>query len=69
MEVVQGTAVPSVDYPNGDSDTSAAMAGSMAEVIYPIPPALRGRGMDRLDTFLTKSIQTTVDFAVSYGQE
>ena len=47
----------------GDSDTIAAMAGSMAEVIYPIPQALRGRVIDRLDSFLKDTIIEAVDFA------
>jgi hypothetical protein len=39
------------------------MAGSMAEVIYPIPQDLRGRVIDRLDSFLKDTIIEAVDFA------
>lgn len=46
----------------GDSDTIAAIAGSIAEVIYPIPQGLRGRAIDRMDKFLLNSIVEAVDF-------
>lgn len=46
----------------GDSDTIAAIAGSMAEVIYPIPQGLRGRVIDRLDSYLIETIVEAVDF-------
>ena len=47
----------------GDSDTIAAIAGSIAEVIYPIPQGLRGRVIDRMDQFLLNTIVEAVDFA------
>ena len=47
----------------GDSDTIAAIAGSIAEVIYPIPQGLRGRVIDRMDKFLLNTIVEAVDFA------
>ena len=46
----------------GDSDTIAAIAGSIAEVIYPIPQGLRGRVIDRMDRFLLDTIADAVDF-------
>lgn len=50
----------------GDSDTIAAMAGSMAEVLYPIPQGIRGRVIDRMDFFLQGVLVQAVDFAVEY---
>ena len=44
----------------GDSDTIAAIAGSIAEVIYPVPQGLRGRVIDRMDRFLLNTIVETV---------
>lgn len=46
----------------GDSDTIAAIAGSLAEVIYPIPQGVRGRVIDRMDEFLLNTIVEAVDF-------
>lgn len=46
----------------GDSDTIAAIAGSMAEVIYPIAQDLRGSVLDRLDPCLRHTIADAVDF-------
>lgn len=46
----------------GDSDTIAAIAGSVAEVIYPIPTALRQRVADRLDDFLLKTLLEAAAF-------
>lgn len=46
----------------GDSDTIAAIAGSLAEVIYPIPQGIRGRVIDRMDEFLLNTIVEAVDF-------
>ncbi len=40
----------------GDSDTIAAIAGSLAEVIYPIPDDLREAVAGRLDKFLLKTL-------------
>lgn len=48
----------------GDSDTIAAIAGSVAEVIYPIPQGFRGRVIDRLDRFLRDMLIDAIDFAV-----
>lgn len=47
----------------GDSDTIAAIAGSIAEVIYPIPQGFRGRVIDRVDKFLLNTVVEAVDFA------
>ena len=47
----------------GDSDTIAAMAGGLAEVIYPIPDDLRCRTLDRLDSYLIETLQKAADFA------
>ena len=44
------------------TDTIAAIAGSIAEVIYPIPQGLRGRVIDRMDRFLLNTIVEAVDF-------
>lgn len=46
----------------GDSDTIAAIAGSMAEVLYPIPQGIRGRVIDRMDPFLLAELEQAVDF-------
>ena len=46
----------------GDSDTIAAIAGSIAEVIYPVPQGLRGCVIDRMDRFLLNTIVESVDF-------
>ena len=42
--------------------SAAAIAGSIAEVIYPVPPGLRGRVIDRMDRFLLNTIVESVDF-------
>lgn len=47
----------------GDSDTIVAIAGSIAEVVYPIPQGFRGRVIDRVDKFLLNSVVEAVDFA------
>jgi len=46
----------------GDSDTIAAIAGSIAEVIYPIPQKLRGDVIDKMDALLLNTIADAVDF-------
>ena len=46
----------------GDSDTIAAIAGSIAEVIYPMSQELRGRVVDKLDSFLISTIANADDF-------
>ena len=49
----------------GDSDTIAAIAGSIAEAYYPIPQGTRGRVIDRMDSFLLNTIVEVVDFMYS----
>lgn len=46
----------------GDSDTIAAIAGSLAEVIYPIPQEIRNDVIDRLDAPLLDEVVESVDF-------
>jgi len=46
----------------GDSDTIAAIAGSLAEAIYPIPQELRGSVIDKLDKKLLSAISDAVDY-------
>ncbi len=46
----------------GDSDTLAAIAGSLAEVIYPIPTKLRYETAKRLDNFLLDTIKEANQF-------
>ena len=48
----------------GDSDTIAAIAGSIAEVIYPIPADFKEKVVDRLDGFMKASLIESIDFAV-----
>ena len=48
----------------GDSDTLAAIAGSIAEAFYPIPQTLRGEMLDRLDPFLLDTIADSIDALV-----
>ncbi len=48
----------------GDSDTIAAIAGSIAEAFYPIPQTLRGEMLDRLDPFLLDTIADSIDALV-----
>lgn len=52
----------------GDSDTIAAIAGSVAEVIYPIPQGFRGRVIDRLEDDLRNSLIEAIDFSISRRQ-
>ena len=47
----------------GDSDTIAAIAGSIAEVIYPIPQDIRGAVIDLMARDLQEAIINAVDFA------
>lgn len=42
--------------------SAAAIAGGIAEVIYPVPQGLRGRVIDRMDRFLLNTIVESVDF-------
>ena len=46
----------------GDSDTLAAIAGSIAEVIYPIPQSIRSEVLSRVDEPLLQAIADSVDF-------
>ncbi len=46
----------------GDSDTIAAIAGCLAEVIYPIPERLRLDAASRLDDFLLDAVVEASDF-------
>lgn len=46
----------------GDSDTIAAIAGSIAEVIYPIPQNIRGSVIDILDAYLRNILIEAIDF-------
>ncbi|MBQ1388789.1 MAG: ADP-ribosylglycohydrolase family protein, partial [Clostridia bacterium] len=48
----------------GDSDTIAAMAGSLAEVIYPIPEGYRDRVLKRLDYDFKSNLAGVIDFMV-----
>lgn len=48
----------------GDSDTIAAIAGSIAEVIYPIPLSLRRKVMEKLDGYLRDTLIDAAAFAV-----
>ena len=47
----------------GDSDTIAAIAGSMAEVVYPVEQGLRGRVIDRMDPFQKNVLEQAIDWA------
>lgn len=46
----------------GDSNTICAVAGSIAEVIYPMSQDLRGRIIEKLDEILKKSIIAANDY-------
>ena len=46
----------------GDSDTIAAIAGGIAEAMYPIPQSLRSELIDKLDDKLRRTIADAVDF-------
>ena len=46
----------------GDSDTIAAIAGSIAEVVYPIPEQIRKRAEDMLDEYLMETISYAQKF-------
>jgi len=47
----------------GDSDTIAAIAGSIAEVMYPIPEDLLSRVKKRMDLYLSSTISKAAKFA------
>ena len=46
----------------GDSDTIAAIAGSIAETVYPIPYFFRSAVMDKLDNDLQQALNEAVSF-------
>lgn len=46
----------------GDSDTIAAIAGSLAEVIYPVPDSLKEKVIGKLDGFLLETIERANEF-------
>lgn len=48
----------------GDSDTIAAIAGGIAEAIYPIPQSLRSELIYKLDDKLRRTIADAVDFFI-----
>lgn len=49
----------------GDSDTIAAIAGSIAEAIYPIQQDFKGKVIEKLDNYLRSSLIDVVDYAVA----
>ncbi len=51
----------------GDSDTLAAVAGSLAEVIYPIPEELRRKTLEKLDDNMKTTLCDAVDFLEDRG--
>jgi type I restriction enzyme M protein len=46
----------------GDSDTIAAIAGSLAETIYPIPQEMRSDAIDKMDAPLLSAISDAIDY-------
>ena len=52
----------------GDSDTIAAIAGSIAETIYPIPYFLRSEVIDKLDSNLQQTLDEAIEFCKAYHQ-
>ena len=50
----------------GDSDTIAAIAGSVAEVIYPIPQQIRSQVVRKMDDFQKQVYMDAIDFAWRY---
>ncbi|MCD7838708.1 MAG: ADP-ribosylglycohydrolase family protein [Clostridiales bacterium] len=46
----------------GDSDTIAAIAGSLAEAVNPIPEQIQERALARLDDDFKQALQDAVDF-------
>ena len=53
----------------GDSDTIAAIAGSIAETIYPIPYFFRSAVMDKLDNDLKQALNEAVEFCQNHIAE
>lgn len=52
----------------GDSDTIAAIAGSIAEVCYPIPQEFRDLVIDKLDDYLRDTLIEAIDFLSGYNK-
>lgn len=52
----------------GDSDTIAAIAGSMAEVIYAVPQALLDRVTGLLDPLQKKTLEEAIDWVVKWNR-
>ena len=52
----------------GDSDTIAAIAGSLAETMYQIPTDLYQKAIYKLDDFLVCSIEASIKFRSEYLQ-
>ena len=50
----------------GDSDTIAAIAGSLAEVVYPIPEGIRNRVLRRLDYQFKSELAGAIDFMIDH---
>lgn len=48
----------------GDSDTIAAMAGSLAETIFPISEGIRDRVLKRMDYSFKSELAGTIDFMI-----
>ncbi len=53
----------------GDSDTIAAIAGSIAETVYPIPYFFRSAVMDKLDNDLKQVLDEAVEFCLHYHKD
>lgn len=52
----------------GNSDTIAAIAGSIAEVCYPIPQEFRDQVIDKLDDYLKNTLIEAIDFLSGYNK-
>lgn len=53
----------------GDSDTIAAIAGSIAEAIYPIPDSIRKEVINRLSDELKDTLIEAVSFAIARNKQ
>ena len=53
----------------GDSDTIAAIAGSIAEAIYPIPDSIRKEVINRLSDELKDTLIEAVSFAIARNKK
>ena len=51
----------------GDSDTIAAIACSMAEVVYPVPRSVLDPVIDRLDPFQKNVLEQSIDWAAAWN--